>query len=72
VASLLNQGACIDSFGIGERLITAKSEPVFGAVYKLAAVGENGEFAPRIKVSENVEKITKLHGRQKKGIMCPE
>lgn len=58
VASLLNQGACIDSFGIGERLITAKSEPVFGAVYKLAAVGENGEFAPRIKVSENVEKIT--------------
>ena len=58
VASLLNQGACIDSFGIGERLITAKSEPVFGAVYKLAAVGENGEFVPRIKVSENVEKIT--------------
>ena len=58
VASLLSQGACIDSFGIGERLITAKSEPVFGAVYKLAAVGENGEFVPRIKVSENVEKIT--------------
>ena len=58
MASLLSQGACIDSFGIGERLITAKSEPVFGAVYKLAAVGENGEFAPRIKVSENVEKIT--------------
>ncbi|MBO6204875.1 MAG: nicotinate phosphoribosyltransferase, partial [Selenomonas sp.] len=58
VTSLLSQGACIDSFGIGERLITAKSEPVFGAVYKLAAVGENGEFAPRIKVSENVEKIT--------------
>ena len=58
VTSLLNQGACIDSFGIGERLITAKSEPVFGAVYKLAAVGENGEFAPRIKVSENIEKIT--------------
>ncbi len=58
VASLLAQGACIDSFGIGERLITAKSEPVFGAVYKLAAVGEKGDFAPRIKVSENVEKIT--------------
>ncbi len=58
VSSLLQQGACIDSFGIGERLITAKSEPVFGAVYKLAAVGENGDFAPRIKVSENVEKIT--------------
>jgi len=58
VTSLLGQGACIDSFGIGERLITAKSEPVFGAVYKLAAVGEDGAFAPRIKVSENVEKIT--------------
>ena len=58
VASLLAQGAKIDSFGIGERLITAKSEPVFGAVYKLAAVSENGEFVPRIKVSENVEKIT--------------
>ena len=58
IASLLAQGACIDSFGVGERLITAKSEPVFGAVYKLAAVGENGSFSPRIKVSENVEKIT--------------
>ncbi|MGO5130722.1 nicotinate phosphoribosyltransferase [Mitsuokella jalaludinii] len=58
VSSLLSQGACIDSFGIGERLITAKSEPVFGAVYKLAAVGEDGAFKPRIKVSENVEKIT--------------
>ncbi|MBO6291492.1 MAG: nicotinate phosphoribosyltransferase [Selenomonas sp.] len=58
IASLLSQGACIDSFGVGERLITAKSEPVFGAVYKLAAVGENGSFSPRIKVSENVEKIT--------------
>jgi len=58
IASLLNQGACIDSFGVGERLITAKSEPVFGAVYKLAAVGEQGNFSPRIKVSENVEKIT--------------
>ncbi len=58
IASLLSQGACIDSFGVGERLITARSEPVFGAVYKIAAVGENGHFSPRIKVSENVEKIT--------------
>lgn len=58
IASLLAQGACIDSFGVGERLITAKSEPVFGAVYKIAAVGENGGFSPRIKVSENIEKIT--------------
>ncbi len=58
ITSLLGQGACIDSFGVGERLITAKSQPVFGAVYKLSAVGENGTFLPRIKVSENVEKIT--------------
>ncbi|MBR2215838.1 MAG: nicotinate phosphoribosyltransferase [Selenomonadaceae bacterium] len=58
ISSLLAQGAKIDSFGVGERLITARSEPVFGAVYKLAAVGENGNFTPRIKVSENVEKIT--------------
>lgn len=58
ITSLLNQGAEIDSFGVGERLITAKSEPVFGAVYKIVAVQENGSFVPRIKVSENVEKIT--------------
>ncbi|MBQ1509510.1 MAG: nicotinate phosphoribosyltransferase [Selenomonadaceae bacterium] len=58
IASLLNQGACIDSFGVGERLITAKSQPVFGAVYKLSAVGDGKEFTPRLKVSENVEKIT--------------
>ena len=58
IRSLISQGACIDSFGVGERLITSKSEPVFGAVYKIAAVREEGEFVPRIKVSENVEKIT--------------
>lgn len=58
IRSLISQGAKIDSFGVGERLITSKSEPVFGAVYKIAAVEENGEFVPRIKVSENVEKIT--------------
>ena len=58
ITSLLSQDAAIDSFGVGERLITAKSEPVFGAVYKIAAVMENGEWTPRIKVSENVEKIT--------------
>ena len=58
ITSLLNQEAAIDSFGVGERLITAKSEPVFGAVYKIAAVEEDGKFTPRIKVSENVEKIT--------------
>lgn len=59
ITSILNQGGCVDSFGVGERLITAKSEPVFGAVYKLAAVkDEDGHFDPRIKVSENIEKIT--------------
>lgn len=58
ITSILQQGGKIDSFGVGERLITAKSDPVFGAVYKIAAVEENGEFSPRIKVSENVEKIT--------------
>ena len=58
ITSILNQGGCVDSFGVGERLITAKSEPVFGAVYKLAAVEKDGVFEPRIKLSENVEKIT--------------
>ena len=58
ITSILAQGGSIDSFGVGERLITSKSDPVFGAVYKIAAVEENGEFVPRIKVSENEEKIT--------------
>ena len=58
ISSLLSQGAMIDSFGVGERMITAKSEPVFGAVYKIVAVEEDNKFVPRIKVSENIEKIT--------------
>lgn len=58
ITSLIEQGGCIDSFGVGERLITSKSEPVFGAVYKIAAVEQDGRFEPRIKVSENIEKIT--------------
>ena len=58
ISSLLLQGAQVDSFGVGERLITAKSDPVFGAVYKLVAVEKDGVFAPRIKMSENVEKLT--------------
>ncbi len=58
IDSIIKQGGKIDSFGVGERLITSKSEPVFGAVYKIAAVEKDGEFEPRIKVSENVEKIT--------------
>ncbi len=52
------QGAAVDNYCVGERLITASSEPVFGGVYKLAAVEENGKISPRIKISENVEKIT--------------
>lgn len=58
IRDLLDQGAEIDSFGVGERLITSKSEPVFGGVYKLAAVYEDGVEIPKIKLSENVEKIT--------------
>ena len=58
IRELLNQGAKIDSFGVGERLITAKSEPVFGGVYKLAAIEKDGKIIPKIKVSENVGKIT--------------
>jgi len=58
IRGTLAQGACIDSFGVGERLITSKSEPVFGGVYKLVAVWKDGECIPKIKVSENVEKIT--------------
>ena len=56
------QDAKIDSFGVGERLITARSEPVFGGVYKLAAIeDENGNIIPKIKISENVGKITNPH-----------
>ncbi len=58
IRDTLIQGACIDSFGVGERLITASSTPVFGGVYKLSAVEKDGEMMPKIKVSENVEKIT--------------
>lgn len=58
IRDLLNQGAKIDSFGVGERLITAKSEPVFGGVYKLAAIEKDEKIIPKIKISENVEKIT--------------
>ncbi|MDY3711404.1 MAG: nicotinate phosphoribosyltransferase [Agathobaculum sp.] len=65
VRDLLMQGAKVDSFGIGERMITSKSEPVFGGVYKLAAVEDStGRIIPKIKVSENVEKITTPHFKQ--------
>ncbi|NLH97046.1 MAG: nicotinate phosphoribosyltransferase [Clostridiaceae bacterium] len=58
IRDILSQGACVDSFGVGERLITSRSEPVFGGVYKLVAVEEDGRIIPKIKVSENVEKVT--------------
>lgn len=58
IQSLLEQGARLDSFGVGERLITARSEPVFGAVYKLVAVNDGEACLPKIKVSETFEKIT--------------
>ena len=62
IRDLLLQGAQIDSFGVGERLITSKSEPVFGGVYKLSAVEDKeGTIIPKIKVSENPSKITNPH-----------
>ena len=57
ITELLNEGAKIDSFGVGERLITAKSDPVFGGVYKLTAVEKDGKIIPKIKISENSAKI---------------
>ena len=65
IRDLLRQGAQIDMFGVGERLITAKSEPVFGGVYKLAAIEvPDGTVVPKIKISENVEKITNPHHKK--------
>lgn len=62
IQDLLRQGAQIDMFGVGERMITARSEPVFGGVYKLAAVEDDqGNIIPKIKVSENINKITTPH-----------
>ncbi|MBE7020304.1 MAG: nicotinate phosphoribosyltransferase [Ruminococcaceae bacterium] len=58
IKDTLAQGAMIDIFGVGERLITSKSEPVFGGVYKLVSVYKDGMEIPKIKISENVGKIT--------------
>ncbi len=58
IRELIAQDAKIDSFGVGERLVTSRSEPVFGGVYKLAAVEENGSIIPKIKLSENAVKVT--------------
>lgn len=62
IRDLLNQGSQIDAFGVGERLITSKSAPVFGGVYKLSAIEDaNGNIIPKIKISENTAKITNPH-----------
>ena len=62
IRDLFAQGAQIDMFGVGEKLITARSEPVFGGIYKLVAVEDiNGTIVPKIKISENVAKITTPH-----------
>ena len=62
IRDIIAQGACIDAFGVGERLITAKSDPVFGGVYKLAAKElADGTVIPKIKISENTGKITNPH-----------
>ena len=58
ISSLIKQGAVVDIFGVGENLITAKSDAVFGGVYKLVAMEKNGQIIPKIKISENIEKIT--------------
>ena len=59
IRDILMQGASVDAFGVGERMITSKSEPVFGCVYKLSATeNEKGEITPKIKISENAIKIT--------------
>lgn len=78
IKSLLEQKAPIDSFGVGERLITSKSTPVFGGVYKLVAIENNGSLQPKIKKSENVEKITnpgfkklwRLYSKSTGNILC--
>lgn len=72
ITSILDQGGSIDGFGVGERLITAKSDPVFGAVYKIAAVEEDGIFVPRIKISETVEKITNPGLKKVYRVYCKE
>jgi nicotinate phosphoribosyltransferase len=58
IKELIHQGARIDTFGVGERLVTARSEAVFGGVFKLSAVENDGVLEPKIKISENVQKTT--------------
>lgn len=72
IRDLLIQGAEIDSFGVGERLVTSKSEPVFGGVYKLTAIEENGQIIPKIKLSENASKITNPGYKKPVRLFCNE
>ena len=58
IKELIHQGAQIDAFGVGERLVTARSEAVFGGVFKLSGIEENGQITPKIKISENIQKTT--------------
>lgn len=58
ISDLWDQGAQVDQFGVGEALITSRSNPVFGGVYKIAATVQDGEYTAKIKVSESIEKIT--------------
>ncbi|MDR3119797.1 MAG: nicotinate phosphoribosyltransferase [Clostridiales bacterium] len=65
IRDIISQGARIDMFGVGEKLITSRSEPVFGGVYKLAGIeGKDGRVIPKLKVSENAEKITSPGNKQ--------
>lgn len=58
IQSLISQGAQINSMGVGENLVCSKSTPVFGGVYKMSAIQEGETMIPKIKVSENIEKVT--------------
>ncbi len=72
IRDLIQQGAQIDSFGVGERLITSKSAPVFGGVYKLVAIEDDGVVVPKIKVSENPAKITTPHFKKVHRLFSPD
>ena len=72
IRDLIQQGAQLDAFGVGERLITSKSQPVFGGVYKLVAIEEEGEVVPKIKVSENPAKITTPHFKKLYRLFTPD
>lgn len=70
IKELVHHDAKIDSFGVGERLITAKSDPVFGGVYKLVAIEEDGKIIPKIKISENSNKVTTPHFKKVYRLYC--